>query len=227
MDPNIAHSKYPQQQMGLMICGYEWGYSKEDQAKEENGNRTDFNKDAKCTFANKEVCFGPDALKWKYDNNIKKWFEMWGHPLQNPPGDFERSIIQTNWCNTQANSLNQDYSKLYQEEQVNNFIDHTECFKPQVIFFMGSQLIKALQHPRVIGRFETICGKKMDNPLYLQKPSPGRRFKIAFQNFERCKVVSFPHPSGTRGLRDEYIESFSLEMDQILQDYKSSKNLGQ
>ncbi len=133
MELNIAHSEHPQQQMGLMICGYEWGYSKEDQAKEENGEGNNFNKDAGSTFANKEVCYGPDALNWKYDNNIKKWFAMWGHPLQNPPGDFERSIIQTNWCN----------------------------------------------------------------------------------------------PSGTRGLSDEYIESFSLEMDQILQYYKSSKNLGQ
>ncbi len=223
MELNIAHTEYPQQQGGLMICGYEWGYSKEDQAKDENGVVHVFKKDAGCTFANKEICYGPDALKWRYDNTVKKWFEMWGHPLQNLPGDFEMSIIQTNWCNTQDHSLNGDYSKLLDQEQVDNFIYHIEYFKPLVILFMGSQLIKALQNPKVIKRFEIICGKSVGNSETVQKPFSGRRFEIVFQNFETCNVVCFPHPSSARGLSDTYIESFRDRMDKILQNYKLSK----
>ena len=92
---NIAHSEFPEQQGGLMICGYEWGGGEEEG---EGVSEPQIDWSANCTFANKDLRYGPAALGWRYDNRIKKWFDMWGCPLNHDdPGEFEKSIIQTNW----------------------------------------------------------------------------------------------------------------------------------
>lgn len=218
---NIAHSEFPEQHGGLMICGYEWGYSKEDERNDALGVEQPVNHDAGCTFANKVLCYGPRALKWRYDNIIMKWFGLWGHPLsRSEPMSFERSIVQTNWCNTQAHAMDGDYSKLSEPEQIDNFIGHIDYFKPRVILFMGSRLIDALQGPAVRERFEAITGKCTKEASAQQKKFAGRRFKFVFQSFERCEVVGLPHPSSSHGISDDYITLFNDEMGSLLQRFK-------
>lgn len=214
MKLNIAHSEFPEQQGGLMICGYEWGGG--DQG--EDGDPVD--QEAICSFANKHLRYGPVALTWRYDNVIKKWFAMWGRQLNNDdPGDFEKSIVQTNWCDTQNPRMNGDYSSLWQARQVENFIEHVKHFSPNLILFMGSKLIEALQFPSTLERFEAVMGKCTRPLKFVQMPSSHKRFKISFQTFERCDVVCFPHPSASRGLSDSYMRLFEEEMAARFADY--------
>lgn len=218
---NIAHSEFPEQTGGLMICGYEWGYSKADQAADAAGRYPDIDWDVECTFANKELRYGPHAKNWTYDNTIKKWFSMWGFELQSdPPGAFEKSIIQTNWCDSEKHSMENDYSQLILPDQIDNFIKHIEHFRPKIIIFMGSQLIYKLQHPEVLERFQTTMGEIVKPLEIKQKPFDGVRFKLGFQSFENCTVIGLPHASGSRGLSDEYLGFFKDDIAPIFDEYR-------
>lgn len=221
---NIAHTEFSHQSNGLMICGYEWGESKADREDKANGVGSNVNLSAGCTFANKELCYGQKALDWPYDKRIIDWFGLWKHPLnKDHPGEFEKSIVQTNWCDTQAPAMDGNYTRLTTPAQVDNFIAHIEHFEPRLILFMGSKLIDALQSPNVLSRFEAIQGKRTQEPSLAQKPFPGRRFKVWFQTFERCEVVCLPHPSGSHGLSNSYISLFEGEMNELLSRYKRRK----
>ena len=218
MSINVAHSEFAEQKGGLMICGYEWGESKADQAGgagDSIGHAIDWN--AVCTFANKNVRYGPRALTWAYDARIRKWFGMWGFELDTAcPGSFEKSIVQTNWCDTQNHNMNGNYERLNDDDQVDNFLAHVDHFRPRMILFMGSQMIHALQRPATIARFQSQMGQ-ITNPLtFSQKPFEGRRFRVAFQSFENCEVVCLPHPSGSHGLSDDYIDLFSSQIGALI-----------
>ena len=230
MELNIGNSIFPglNDRNGLMLCGYEWGFSKDDQKLFESEQGGIFSKDAVTIFSNKSPMYGERAFKWRYDNRIIKWFEIWGHPLSREAlgGDFEKCIVQTNWCNTEGHKINGNYfQKLTAPEQLDNFIFHIQEFEPRLIFFMGSQMINILQNQIVLERFSKIMGSPASRPLVIQKPFSGRRFKIAFQIFEKCDVVSLPHPSSSRGLSDEYISLFKDEIGGLISKFKKSKRI--
>ena len=211
---NIAHSEWPEQQGGLMICGYEWGGDGAANAG------SSFNDTISCTFVNKELRYGPEALDWPYDKRIRKWFSLWGRPLDHEnPGPFERSLIQTNWCDTQNPRMNGAYTLLWQPEQAANFMGHVAYFRPRMVLFMGSKLIDALQAPETLEKFEGVVGKCVSPYRTVQRPFDGIRFKVGYQSFERCEVVCFPHPSASRGLSDSYIDLFSTEIRSRLNSY--------
>ncbi|OZA31320.1 MAG: hypothetical protein B7X92_14940 [Novosphingobium sp. 17-62-9] len=221
MTLNIAHSQFPEQQGGLFICGYEWGGGDESASSNESAA---IDWDASCTFSNKHLRYGPAALKWRYDNRIKKWFRMWNLPInQENPGELDKSIVQTNWCDTQNPAMNGDYSVLREPRQVNNFLSHIAHFSPNLVLFMGSRLIETLQHPSTLSRFQDVVGTCTRPVKALQKPSEHRRFKIWFQTFERCEVVCLPHPLSSRGLSDDYIALFNEEMRERIADYKLAR----
>ncbi len=230
MELNVGNSVFSglNDRNGIMLCGYEWGFSKEDQKLFESGQEVYFNKNAMTIFSNKSPAHGERAFKWRYDNRVIKWFEIWGHPLSREGlgGDFEKCIIQTNWCNTEGHKINGNYfQKLTMPEQIDNFIFHIKTFEPRLIFFMGSQMINILQNQMVLERFCGIMGEPASSPLIIQKPFPGRRFKIAFQEFKKCNVVSMPHPSSSRGLSDEYILLFKEEIGGLISDFKKYKGI--
>ena len=210
-------------QHGLMICGYEWGWSKEDQKKEEPS--IDYS--IQCTFSNKALRYGEHAKQWKYDKAIRKWFSLWEHPLsENGLGtDFDKSIVQTNWAYSCNNNIS-DYSKFLEQDQIDNFLLHIETLRPKVIVFMGRKLIDLLRNDKVWDRFTAIVGQETKPLQLVQKTEyDGTRFKVFFNNFENCKVICLPHPSSSRGLSDEYISLFKLEMDEIFSQFKREKNI--
>ena len=212
-------------QNGLMICGYEWGWSKEDQAKEPEEASIDYS--IQCTFSNKALRYGEQAKQWRYDKAIRKWFSLWGHPLnENDLGtDFDKSIVQTNWAYSCNNNIS-DYSRFLEQDQIDNFITHIEQLRPKVIIFMGRNLIDLLRNEKVWDRFTSIAGQQIEPLLTVQKTEyDGTRFKVFFNNFENCKVVCLPHPSSSRGLSDEYIKLFKPEMDAILSQFKQEKGI--
>lgn len=213
-------------QNGLMICGYEWGFSKKDKQKQELGTWVEPSEKVEHTFANKARHLGEVANNWRYDNSIKRWFELWGFPLdsQELGGGFEKSIIQTNWADTQGNSINDsDSNKFLLDEHVDNFIKHITVLKPRVIIFMGRNLIDYLQNPVVFPKFVEVMGEVTKRKQVVQKNSLGTRFKVFFQTFEHCQIICFPHPSGSHGISYEYIELFRPEMTKILSEYKNER----
>lgn len=227
-DLNIANSIFEgfNDQHGLMICGYEWGESKADQVREGTGEETKISFDTECTFSNKVPRYGDAALTWPYDKRLKKWFELWGFPLNsNGLGDdFDKSLIQTNWSDTQNQVMTHYHELSSNPERFNNFIRHIEALRPRVILFMGSQLIRHLQRPHILEKFTAIMGNVVTPLHFLQKDLPYRRFKIGFQSFEQCEVICFPHPSGSTGIADAYIAAFKPEMNEILSQYISQRN---
>lgn len=207
---------------GLMICGYEYGFSKADEL-----NITEEmvqNKDkVKFTFANKTPFMGEYFWKIRYDNTIAKWFELWGHPLKREGlgGDFEKSIMQTNMADTQNTSV-ENYTHI--QSQIDNFIYHLDVLRPKLILFMGRQLTDYINHLDTLPKVERVLGKSVGVRRLVQKDSSGTKFKVFFQDFENCKTVCFPHPSGSRGLEDNYIAQFKPEMDKLIRAYKQNRN---
>jgi len=226
--PNIGNSIFPgfNDKQGIMLCGYEWGLSKADQ----DFLQTNEHKRAGVihAFSNKSLEYGKVANTWRYDQRIIHWFEIFGHKLNTDGtgGDFEKCLLQTNWCNTEGNKIEENYwTKLLNPEQVNNFIGYIEEFKPKLIFFFGSQIIKILQHDSVLPRFMNTAGSVTGPLTFHQKQFTGRTFDVTFQSFENCKIVAFPHPSSSRGLSDNYIRLFSREIDNLLQEFKKFKGI--
>lgn len=230
MEFNIGNSIFPgiNDKNGLMICGYEWGFSEADQKLYESGEEVFFDKNAITTFSNKSPAHGERAFTWKYDKRVVKWFGLWGHPLSRDGlgGIFEKLILQTNWCNTEGYKIEENYhKKLTNQEQIENFISHIKEFEPSLILFMGSEIINILQDPSVKQRFEEILGLSESPPIKVQKPYSDRQFKIGFQKFGKCQVISLPHPSSSRGLKDDYIQMFAPEIGQFITELKIKKGI--
>ena len=225
-DLNLSNSIFQgyNDKHGLMICGYEWGWSKADEAAYVAGEYKLPENKIDHTFANKSLYFGEQAKKWRYDNTIKIWFEMWGHPLDENElgGAFEKSLVQTNWAATQGNKIDNP-NKFLQPEHVDNFLYHIEKLRPKLILFMGSNLTNYLNRANVLPRFEQLVGKQTQPLRVVQKDFSGTRFKIRFQSFENCEVVCLPHPSASRGLSYDYIALFEPEMNRILSDFKTTR----
>ncbi|HGH6962524.1 TPA: hypothetical protein ACJMEG_000324, partial [Neisseria meningitidis] len=158
-DLNLSNSLFKgyNDKHGLMICGYEWGWSKADEAAYVAGEYKLPENKIDHTFANKSLYFGEQAKKWRYDNTIKNWFEMWGHPLDENGlgGAFEKSLVQTNWAATQGNTIDNP-DKFTQPEHIDNFLYHIEKLRPKVILFMGSRLADFLNNQNVLPRFEQL-----------------------------------------------------------------------
>lgn len=225
-DLNIGNSIFKgfNDEHGIVLCGYEWGCAKDSNCADVP---TELSKPP-VTFANKVPVHGPDAKTWPYDNRIIKWFSIWGHPL-NEDGlgaDFDKCIVQTNWCDTQAHHIDEDYgTKLLRRESIDNFIEHMAALRPRIIIFFGIKQLDFLQHSSVLPKFEAIFGEKQEQPQVMTKPFSGKQFRVGFQRFGNTTVAAFPHPSGSQGLSNEYISLFKEEMNSVLSDFKKSRSI--
>lgn len=222
-DLNIGHSRFAGENDsgGLMICGYEWGHTKRDQAEPPVGDPS-----VPITFANKADRYGVTARRWRFDARIRGWFRLWGHPLSSsPPGPFERSIVQTNWCRTQGHKLEGNVAaRLAEGGSVGNFLHHVEQLQPSVMLLMGTALNGALTSPGVLDRFVEHVGSRMACSERTIGEA-GRSFRVWFHDFERCSVVILPHPSGSYGLKGEYIADLRAPMGERLARYRAAKGL--
>lgn len=225
---NIGNSLFPgfNDKQGLMLCGYEWGYSKADQEAE--GERWT-PKGVPHVFSNKALEYGDVAKEPPYDKRIIKWFSLWGHPLRQDGtgGDFEKCIVQTNWCNSQDHSMKGSYDqKLLAPDQVDNFVSHIRELEPRTILFFGSRILTIMQDASVLGRIEDVIGKKAGSPEFMIQPSfNGKHFKVGFQDFEYAQIACLPHPSGSHGLSDDYIALFSDRIGSLISGFKAFRKL--
>ncbi|GHS90032.1 hypothetical protein FACS189487_11280 [Campylobacterota bacterium] len=208
---------------GIMVCGYEWGYSKAD-LERDSKNDSPPPQDS----SENNAIFSKNP--YPFARRIIKWFSLWGHPLSEKEDAFEKTIVQTNWCDTQAHHVEENYwDKLLATDQLANFLKHVKELQPRLILFFGSKQIEVLQDSRAIAPFQEIVGKIVaidGQPLVIkQKEFNGTQFKVGFQNFERCKIVSLPHPSGSQGLSDDYIALFKDEISERIQEVKNLKHI--
>jgi hypothetical protein len=104
---------------------------------------------------------------------------------------------------------------------VENFLFHIAELDPALIIFMGSVMIDILQQLPVKPRFMDIVGPETSPLRKEQKDFARRRFYVGFQEYQRCSVVSLPHPSGSRGLSDNYIALFAKEIGGLISDFKA------
>lgn len=221
---NVGNSIFPgfNDKNGVMLCGYEFGYSKHDQYLEKNHkDEIEKKKSEINTFYGKSKIYDSP-----YDLRIIKWFGFFGHPLGIDDGSspFDKSLLQTNWCDGQGTYVS-DYAKFLSKENSENFLSIVGTFLPCVLIFLGAKQIHYLQTPAIMSRFIGIFGNEI-SPLEVKKKQyHGRKFNIAFQTFERVRVISLPHPSGTRGLSDDYIKLFAPEIKRILDNFRKLKNI--
>lgn len=215
-DLNVATAWFDENiRNGLMICGINWGGDASGDAP----------RHAPSFFSDHA------ANRFPYRNRILTWFSLFGHPLQTVAGregGFERSIVQTNWLDTQ--SPNMQGKALHHEFVGNweNMAHHLDALRPRLILFLSATLLDALNSPGIFPEAQHILGCA-DRPLFLQKEvtSHGRRlkrFRVGMQDFEHTSVIALPHPTGSKGLSNEYISAFAPEISAHIANYKESRN---
>lgn len=220
-DPRISNSIFPglNDTGGIMLCGYELGFNASDQKAAAQGKEPRINWTAEATFCFKKPRYEDMNRLGPFDQTIIKWFKLWGHDLDtNGLGsDFDKRILQANWCDSQAARVEDGYMrKLLAPHNREHFLDLIKSYRPALLMLMGSRLIDGLNHADVLPGFSQLVGQPSARARSEQKSGPGRRFRVHFQTFERCEVVCLPHPSGSRGLSDEYMAQFKSEIGELL-----------
>lgn len=201
---------------GLLLCGLNHGYSKEDERQDAAGiDRSD---PKKSFFSDGEVNDYP------FRNRIVSWFSLWGYELarsEEKAGAFERSIVQTNWLQTCSNNMRGINTQQLCISDNESFIQTCATLKPRVIFFFGRELLWAFTSPTLSTKVEPIFGTRKGEVRWLQKDvyfngKPRRRLRFGFQQYEKLTVVALPHATGAQGVADDYIEAFKPEMSEAI-----------
>lgn len=187
---------------GLLLCGINHGYSKEDERLDVAG--VDRSDPYKSFFSDRAV------NDYKYRNTLVKWFSLWGYELERSTmkaGQFERSIVQTNWlqsCSGNVRDVNVRQACIDDSE---SFLMTCESLTPGLIFFVGSNLLSAFMSRELSARVDAIFGSPISETMWLQKDVVNngkvrRRFKFGFQKYEKVSLVSLPHATGSAGIAD-------------------------
>ena len=200
---------------GLMICGVNPGYSVKDKKQERNPQ---VGKIKKSFFSDRTV----------HDNNFRnrivKWFELWGYKLardSGKEGPLERSIIQTNWLVGRSENMKGKSTIGYCVHFNQEFLIKLNRFKPSAIIFLSQDLMESLHILSMDTEFSNILGMPSGNPTYHKKTlnlngKPCRRFRVGFHDYEKARILSLPHPTGSIGLHDQYIHEFQDEISKFL-----------
>lgn len=207
---------------GIVLCGINWGG---DPHKVEPDNDN-----------SKMPTFFSDAQlnNYPYSRKIKRWFELWGHPLQEDSSmasDFEHSIAQMNWLTNQSKNMNNQNIRTECIKNKIEFFSRLELLRPRLIFFFSVNLLDALNDPSCIEDAKKILGKKKQELIKIQKDVPlmsgkkCRRFRVGFQAFEKCEIVALPHPTGAKGINDAYISAFKDKIGPLITRYKEARNI--
>lgn len=204
----IITKDYPEnEQGGVMICGINFGYSDEDRKRELAGV---------CPEVEPLSFFSDNAVNnTRFRNRILTWLSSWDIRLATSSGKegaLERSFFQTNWLNTQTNSITSDISitttlLVREADGVLNLINDR---KPKTIILVGARLIEALNDISLRERVESIIGIRSENALVHRANSStvsSKQFKLLTQSFGSTQVIGLPHVQ-TRGLTDDYMASF-------------------
>lgn len=199
---------------GIMICGYNFGYSSEDKENDQSG----------LTIDAEPPSFFSDRKRndTRFRNRLLTWLKSWGKELQTETdkvGSFERSFFQTNWLDTQSSTISEDgisIKKLVDESE--GILSLIESRRPRVILFTGSLMIEALNDTRIRKKVEALLGARPGNAIVhdSEVATSGPKFKVLMQEFPKATVISVPHVTGAMGVSDEYMAGFRRVMEPLL-----------
>lgn len=204
---------------GIMLCGINHGYSKQDEKLDTSG--VDRSDPYKSFFSDKAV------NEYRMRNRIVEWFRLWGYELAGRPetaGVFEKSIVQTNWLQTVTNNVSGVNVRTACIADCESFLLTCETLRPKVLIFLSQQLLWAFTSAELSDRVHAIFGTPITQTEWLRKEirEDGkvlRRFKVGFLEYEHLKVISLPHPTGSKGLADSYITSFKPEIGNVIDSW--------
>jgi hypothetical protein len=212
---NVATKTYAEnQQHGLMICGINWGG---DPANSSSVDPPSF-------FSNEAV------NRYPYRGRLLSWFSLFGHPLitkEGHEGAFERSIVQTNWLDSQ--SPNMDNKSLYTEclSQWENLEFHIRTLEPLLIIFLSVSLLETLNSSAILEKARAILCHESDMLITSKEVFVDgkrlKRFRLGFQTFGETQIIALPHPTGSKGLNNKYISMFAPEIYPLIAAYKAKR----
>ncbi len=211
----VITADYPENLSGgFMICGINFGISKEEENQLSAGITPML--DARSFFSDDTV------NNTVFRKRILKWLNSWGIKLESTidkVGVLERSFFQTNWLDTQTKSVTSDgvINRRYLIDEAESFLSLLENRKPSVIFFFGSKLIEALNDLSIRDRVLSILGSRSGNAkIHTADLSDysGRKFKMFTQKFGETQIICLPHPNA-RGITDEYVRALKPHLHVI------------
>ena len=158
-----------------------------------------------------------------------KWFSLWGYNLTDSiddAGDFEKSIVQTNWLQTCSNNMDGINTQQACIQDCDSFLQTCEFLNPKILMLFSKELFLAFNSDSLKPKVQSIFGNKINKAEWLQKNVvvDGKeciKFKVGFQKYEGLNVISLPHATSARGLSDDYIASFKPEISQIINNWWS------
>lgn len=200
---------------GIMVCGINFGYSKEDERLE--GAEEEREAEHLSFFSDTAV------NDTRYRNRLLTWLSLWGVPLKTTAGtegEFERSFFQTNWLPTQTHSVTSDGAITINVlvKEADGLLTLLHERRPKTVIFVGAILIEALNDIRLRERVESILGARSGNAVVHRASSSSssrKAFKLLTQSFGSTQIVSLPHVQ-SRGLTDNYMEGFGPVVQSIL-----------
>ena len=201
----VVTKDYPENLVGgIMICGINFGYSAEDEARESAGIAT--------AQEPRSFISAKAGKNTRFRTRVLTWLSGWGGSFATVSGEegaFEHSFFQTNWLDTQTRSITSDQAineeTLVQESS--SFLELVQERKPSAIIFVGADLIQAFNDIRIRERIVSILGSRSGNAKIYQADLPGyagKRFKLLVQQFGETQIIGLPHPQA-HGLTDEYM----------------------
>lgn len=200
---NIETQIYKESYNGILICGLNWGVTSK--------NNSEYKQNEKKYFSHK-------MYDYKFRNRILKWFDLWNIKIETEEdsiGSFEKCITYTNWLKTKSKDLKSDPTNELNSgnEQIYETINK---LNPKIIILLSKNLMYELNSGEMIGRVTKTLGNYKEieylNENNIIKNSKLKRFLVLKQQIGNCTVYSFPHPTGSRGLRYDYIKLFKDEM---------------
>ncbi len=186
----VITKDYPENKRGgIMVCGINFGLSKKEEALEKAGVISDV-----------EVrSFFSDATlnDTRFRDRLLTWMSSWDIRLSTQPGAegaFERSFFQTNWLETQTNSVTSDgvISTKVLVQEADGILNLLDQRRPAKIILVGSKLIDAINDIQLRARVESILGARSGNAI-IHKATPSdvhkKYFRIYTQTFGNTRIL--------------------------------------
>ncbi|GAC1605456.1 MAG: hypothetical protein NVS3B3_03370 [Aquirhabdus sp.] len=201
---------------GLMLCGINHGYTKQDELLDAAGiDRSDSHRSF---FSDKSV------NDYRMRNRIVEWFRLWGYSLastKETAAAFEKSIIQTNWLQSCTNNVKKLNIRAACIADCESFLHTCDTLTPKVLVFFSKELLLAFTSQELSARVQAIFGVQVKDTQWLQSSviengKSLKAFKVGIIEYERLKIVSLPHPTGSKGLADSYIAAFRPQIAEII-----------
>lgn len=203
-DLPIETALFPENRLGgLLLCGINDGLTSAEAHQDAAG--IDRSAPFRSFFSDERV------QDTRFRNTIVKWFSHWGYHLQ---GDWrlaqglDRALVHTNWLMSATNNVGGIDVRRACIDDPHPFLNLCEELRPGLIIFFSKQLMSAFTSGELRPRVEVLFGASQGDTDWFQADVPNvKAFKVGIHRFEQLTTISLPHPTGSRGISDDYIEA--------------------